>query len=239
MTKAASTSKTSKTRAAKIAPVTSAVIEATAPEAVTGDTNEKTFTMRYVETMTARNVEQFSKDNTLTIAYAIMNAKGINAAMSRPMFAEIAQTLLTSSRIADKKNPLFIGVKVGTKILRALDAIGSTQVSECDPYTRTIAANVISLHGARCGLSMKSALVSLSKSIEYDALDQEQALTRHYNCAPGTANTQASSTRMMMKHLDLCNVAKGKRADVMTVKDNARAHEFFALFSAATVSESK
>ncbi|UUZ75491.1 hypothetical protein LP414_27635 [Polaromonas sp. P1(28)-13] len=86
-------------------------------------------------------------------------------------------------------------------------------------------------------MSNKSALVCLSRSIAYDELDQVATLTARYNCSAGTAGTQASSTRMGLKYLQVCEVSKGKQGDVMTLSDNERAKTFVSLFSQAAIED--
>lgn len=190
--------------------------------------NAKSFTVKFVAALTARNAEQPSRDTDNAISILTTGEKAIELAMSRPEFAEVAKNLIKGARYArasDDKGA-FIAVKVLVKIAHALEAIGNGMSSTLDPYSRVITENLLSLNG----ISNKSALVSLSKSIEYDALDQEQALKTRYNCSVGTASTQASSSRMMLKYLDICAVSKGKRADVITLLDNDRARTYAALF---------
>jgi hypothetical protein len=191
--------------------------------------------VKFVEVMTARNAEQFSKDTETAINNATKGSAAIDALMVQPIWAEVGKTLLKSIRIADAKQDkgAFIAVKVLVKIVATMQALGQNRVAELDPYTRTIGANLCKLNG----VTNKSALVCLSSSIEYDALDQQQALSKRYNCSANTAGTQASSTRMMMRALGICDVSKGKRGDVATLQDNDRARAFVKLYDERTVSE--
>ncbi|MDY7537586.1 hypothetical protein RGU72_04875 [Undibacterium sp. 5I1] len=188
---------------------------------------EQTFTTRFVEVLQARNAEQYSKDTDLAIN-AVKGSKAVDLAMSKPEFKEVASNLLKNARIAsnkqDKSN--FIAVKVLVKIAHCLNAIGQNMKSTLDPYSRTIAENLIALNG----ISNKSCLVSLSRSVEYSELEQQSALVKRYNCSANTAGTQASSTRMMLHYLDIANVQKSKNGDVITLKENDRATTFAALF---------
>lgn len=194
---------------------------------------KNTFSFKFVAALTARNAEQFSKDTETAINNATAGYAALDAAMSKPEFKEVASALIKGARIAvnvqDKQ--AFIAVKVLVKIVKMLEAIGQGRSAELDPYTRTIAANLCKLNG----ISNKSALVSLSRSIAYDELDQVATLTARYNCSAGTAGTQASSTRMGLKYLQVCEVSKGKQGDVMTLSDNDRARAFVALFSDAAI----
>jgi len=53
-----------------------------------------------------------------------------------------------------------------------------------------------------------------------DALQTEQAVRVYHNCNPSTASTQASSTRMMLKHLNICTVRKGAKGDSISFADS-------------------
>lgn len=196
----------------------------------------KSFTARFVTTLTARNAEVASDDIVTAVNNAETCKVGIDEVMSRPEFKEIAAELLKRARIADKNADKlnYIGVKVLVKIVSTLQAIATGMSAELDPYTRTIGANLCKLNG----ITNKSNLVCLSKSIEYDALDQTQALTKKYNCSPGTASSQSGSTRMVMKYLGICDVCKGKQGDVMTLQQNPRAAAFVMLFSEKVIEES-
>ncbi len=113
------------------------------------------------------------------------------------------------------------------KIVSTSVAIAQKNTSTLDPYSETIIKNLISLQS----VNNKTALVSLSRSIEFTDEDQQQALKARYNCSAGTASTQASSTRMMLEALDICEVQKAKKGDVISFKDNDRARSLIALFA--------
>ena len=72
-------------------------------------------------------------------------------------------------------------------------------------------------------------MVGLSPSIEWVEDDQKQKLIAKYRCNVGTAGTQTSSTRMMLRSLDVCEVLKGKRGDRIMIKNNDRSEMLFAL----------
>jgi hypothetical protein len=189
----------------------------------------KSFSVKFVEVLNARIAEQYSKD-TVTANNNAANAHvALDLIMSKPEFAEIAKTLLKNARIADAKQDKqnFIGVKVLVKVVQALVGMGQGITREFDPYSQCIIENLIALNG----ISNKSALVSLSKSIAYDELEQQADLVKRYNCGASTASTQASSTRMMLKHLGLCDVQKGKCGDVTTLQENDRVKAMIALFA--------
>jgi hypothetical protein len=203
------------------------------PAAVKPVAEQKTFTMLYVAALKARNIEAFSADTVIAINTAKSGAVALNLAMSKPEFNEIAANLIRCARIAkntdDKAN--FVAVKVLVKIVKTLEGIGQGLASQLDPYTRTIGANLVKLGK----ITNKSNLVCLSKAIVYTETDSVQALKHRYSCSAGTAGTQSSSTRMMLKYLQVCDVVKGKQGDVMTLSDNQRARDFVALFTSKVV----
>lgn len=201
--------------------------ENTAPEVK----QEQTFTMRLVVALTARSAEQPSGDTDTALSVARTSAVSIDRIMSEPAFAEIANGLLIGARIADAKQNKgeFIAVKVLVKIVHLLAGLGGQGLQAIDGYSVCIVRNML----AAGGLTNKGALVSLSKSIEFDALDTVQMVKHQYNCAPSTATTQASSSRMMLHYLKICEVSKGKRNDTIKLSDNARAVRFAAMFATA------
>jgi hypothetical protein len=191
----------------------------------------KNFTENFVSTLNARNAEQTSKDTVLAINNATKNTVALDAVFTQKHFHTIASKLLECAKVADKKQDKekFIAVKVLVKIVSACASIGKNMKSELDPYSQTILENLIELQG----ITNKDALVCLSRSVEYDEFEQQAHLVKRYNCSANTAGTQASSTRMMLKALDVCNVEKGKKGDVISFKDNERARALIALFQPA------
>src|SRR3569833_1808902 len=97
----------------------------------------KTFSVKFVEVLTARNAEQFSKDTQTALNNAQAGSAAIDLVMSKPEFAELAKDLLKKARIADHKQDKanFIAVKVLVKIVSSLVALGQNLKSEVDPYT--------------------------------------------------------------------------------------------------------
>lgn len=208
----------------------------TTPEAVQATTNEaRTFTVRFVEALTLRNAEQYSKDTDLSISNAQRASVALDMVFALPAFSEIADDLIRKVRIAsDKQNRAdFIAVKVPHKIIDLCESIATGLSSSLNGYSRTIFANLCKLNG----ITNKSNLVALSKSVEYDALDQVQALKGRYNCSVGTASSQAGQVRMVALHMGIADVRKGKRGDVMTLQANERAQALLALFTDKVIAE--
>lgn len=189
----------------------------------------KSFSVKFAEVLEARNTEQYSKDTVTAHNNVVAGSKAIDLLMSKPEFKELQASILKKARIADAKQDKqnFIAVKVLVKMVACMVALGQGLKAELDPYTRTIVANLIDLKS----LNNKSALVSLSRGIVYDELEQQAKLVAQYNCSANTAGTQCSSTRMMLLHLDVCEVIKGKRNDVTFIKDNERMNALSALFA--------
>jgi hypothetical protein len=188
-----------------------------------------TYSARLIGALQARNADQYSKDNDISITAARKGARALDALYADEAWASVLDKVCTDAVIANKAHPRFIAVKALVKVVHACTGVGASMRSYFDPYSRTIIANLSTL----AGITNKSALVCLSRSVTYDELDQQQALTRTYNCSAGTATTQASSTRMMLRALDVCAVIKGKKGDVTSTQENARCLQVLALFAGA------
>lgn len=127
----------------------------------------------------------------------------------------------------NKASANFIGLKVVTKIRQAINALANDRKSFFDGYTVSILSNLSRLQE----LSNKSALVSLSKAIEYTETEQVADIKRLLDCSPSTASTQASSSRMMLRALGVCNVTKRKSGDVITFAENDAANAVRVMFA--------
>lgn len=189
----------------------------------------KNFTTALTTALTARNAVAPSKDIQLALNNAKRFEKALDGLFGKKAFHAIAEKLIKRVEIANKAQNAndFIAVKVLVKIVATSVAISQKNTSTLDPYSETIIKNLIALQQ----INNKTALVSLSRSIEYTDEDQQVALKARYNCSAGTASTQASSTRMMLEALDICEVQKAKKGDVISFKDNDRAKMLVALFA--------
>lgn len=145
--------------------------------------------------------------------------KTLEAIVERGLLSfEDLQTLAQNLAVTDKQDSRFIGLKVITKVRQALYSF-AVNLRQFDGYTNAILSNLARLQE----LSNKSALVSLSKAIEYHEDEQTADIKRLLNCSVGTASTQASSTRMMLKALGVCNVQKRKAKDVISFTESKTA----------------
>lgn len=193
----------------------------------------KNFAQALITVLEARNETAPSNDLKTSINNARSHARALDQLFSQKSFAPIAKRLLDSISIVSPKDNRedFVAVKVVVKIINTANGIAKAEKSLVDPYSKTIIENLVSLQG----LSNKSALVSLSNSIHYTEDDQKQKLTSKYGCSAGTAGTQASSTRMMLRSLDICEVLKSKRGDTLSLKENDRAAMLVGLFTGKPV----
>lgn len=189
----------------------------------------KNFTTALTTALTNRNNIAPSKDTQLAVNNAKRFEKALDSLFSKKAFHAVAEKLIKRCEIANKAQNAndFIAVKVLVKIVSTSVAIAQKNTSMLDPYSETIIKNLIALQT----VNNKTALVSLSRSIEYTEADQQQAIKARYNCSAGTASTQASSTRMMLEALDICKVQKAKKGDVISFKENDRARSLIALFA--------
>lgn len=197
----------------------------------------KNFAQALTTVLEARNAAKPSNDLVTAINNAKSHARPLDQLFGQKAFAPIAKRLLESLSIVspEGKRDEFVAVKVAVKIINTANGLAKGEKGLLDPYSKTIIENLVSLHANDQGVSNKSALVALSTSITYTEDDQKQKLTSKYGCSAGTAGTQASSTRMMLRSLDICEVLKSKRGDTLTLKDNERAQMLVALFTGKPV----
>lgn len=189
----------------------------------------KNFTETFVATLKARNEIAPSKDITAAINNATRYSAALDQLFGSKAFHAVAGRLIKRCEIAHKnqgQKDEFIAVKVLVKIVGAAVAMSQRNTSTLDPYSKVIVTNLCELNS----MSTKDNLVSLSKSVSYSELDQAKHIVKHYNCSPSTASTQASSTRMMLEALNICDVIKAKRNDEIAFKDNECAVYMRALF---------
>lgn len=194
----------------------------------------KNFTTVFTTALTARNEVAPSKDIQIAINNAKRFEKALDGLFTKKAFDQIAKKLIKRVSIAQKSESAndFIAVKVLVKIVSASVAIAQKNSDVLDPYSRTILQNLVNLQV----VNNKDALVCLSKAIQYTDEEQQKHLKYRYQCSAGTASTQASSTRMMLEALDICDVLKAKRGDVISFKDNDRAAMVINMFSDAGLS---
>lgn len=134
-----------------------------------------------------------------------------------------------SVRIAcsDKSEPQFIAQYALEKVCKTLRALVSGSVGSLDKYSFSIVKNLAKLQTLD-NLNTQRALCS---KIEIDEMQQAQAIKVYHNCSPSTASTQASSTRMMLEVLNICNVKKCAKGDCISFTDSDAAKTMQAMFA--------
>lgn len=137
------------------------------------------------------------------------------------------KTLANKIAILEKSNSDFVAVYALQKVRKMLFALANNTASYCDGYSKSIISNMVRLQE----LTNKSALVSLSKSVEYTEFDKLQEIKRLINVAASTASTQASSTRQMLRLLDIASVTKRKNADEFMLTESATAKQISVMFT--------
>ena len=120
----------------------------------------------------------------------------------------------------------FVAVYALQKVRKMIVSLGQG-IKNVDGYSNSIITNLVSLQS----LANKSARMSICKAIEYDEIEMTQTIKRLHNCSESTASTQASSTRMMLKVLNIANVQKGKNGDVLTLADTPVAAAVVDMFT--------
>jgi hypothetical protein len=139
---------------------------------------------------------------------------------------DCADNLAKNQQSTVKASDEFIGVKVNEKIFKTLDAIGLKMVSKLDGYTATIVSAALHNDGI---CFAKTALVVLCRDIEYNGEEQSQVIKHRMRVAVSTADTQKSSTRMMLRALNLAVIDKRKKDDIITLTESGK-KIFSALF---------
>lgn len=110
----------------------------------------------------------------------------------------------------DKASAAFIGVKVITKIRQFMTAVHTKDPRDTDGYTNAIIRNVL-VNGA---LDVHDMMRCVSRMVEADnALRSDKAVTAYKQSSANTADTQTSSSRMMLGIVGVMNVSKGKKGD--------------------------
>lgn len=121
----------------------------------------------------------------------------------------------------------FLAVYALQKVRKALYALANDTKSGFDGYTNSILFNMANLQA----INNKEARMSLCKAIEYTELEQVQGIRRLLNCSEGTASTQASSTRMMLRALGIGNVVKRKAGDSISFTESKAAQGILAMYA--------
>lgn len=179
-----------------------------------------------------RRIENADNDNqrdTLTAEYRFFDDANAAVILSKCEALKIdLQALARQIAVlkTESKND-FLAVYALQKVRKALYAIANNARSGFDGYTNSILFNLVKLQT----INNKESRMSICKSIEYSETEQVQTLKRLHNCSESTASTQASSTRMMLKALNLANVIKQKNNDAITMQENDAARAVIAFYA--------
>jgi hypothetical protein len=121
----------------------------------------------------------------------------------------------------------YLAVYALQKVRKTLTALSTKSKSAIDGYSNAILFNLSALQT----LTTKESRMVMSNAIEYSELEQVNAIKRTMNCNESTASTQASSTRMMLKALDIANVIKKNKNDVISFKDNKASQAIISFYA--------
>lgn len=145
----------------------------------------------------------------------------INAAQSKALYALDIDLIALSNRIAvsDASSSEFIAQYALEKVIKTCKALASGSASALDKYTFSIVKNLNELQK----LDNLNTQRTLCSKIELSEFAQEQAVKVYHNCSPSTASTQASSTRMMLQALNICNVTKRAKNDAISFAETESA----------------
>lgn len=167
--------------------------------------------------MKARNAAQLSKDNDITLSLLFKNEEMVKAGMQKFTATLIDEYIANAvNHEAGTDRTKFVAVKVNVKLVRMLVALGQNAINAIDEYSQTIIANALHNKGK---IFSKSALVCLSKDIEFGELETSQILKNRMRKAASTASTQRSSSREMLRILELADCTKGAKGDDITLTD--------------------
>lgn len=152
---------------------------------------------------------------------ATLNNVASNYDIDLANLAKQISVLKTESR-AD-----YLAVYALQKVRKTLTALSTKSKSAIDGYSNAILFNLSVLQQ----LTNKESRMVMSNAIEYSELEQVNAIKRTMNCNESTASTQASSTRMMLKALDIANVIKKNKNDVISFKDNKASQAIISFYA--------
>ncbi len=173
------------------------------------------------------NAENENQRDYLTKEKRFFEDKNAEITIEKSMqyidFARFANQI----KITEKKNRDYLAQYVINKIRRFAYAIANNAKSFIDGYSNSILHNLNELQN----MTMKSRLVSLSKSAVYLETEKIQEIKRKINVSLNTADTQASSSKQAFIFLNITNGQKGKRDDDIEFKDNDTANFVKAWFA--------
>jgi hypothetical protein len=211
------------------ADTTSATVEPTAP--IVTVSAAETAQTAILESIRARLAAADNDNFRKNMSAELNQFSGLNArrAIELCIEQEVDFTALARSiALTDKRNQDYVAIYALQKVRKAMFALAQKSRAVFDGYSHSIMHNIVSLQT----LSNKSAQMSICKSIEFGELEQTQAIKRFKECTPSTASTQASSTRQMLRFLNICTVVKGRKDDAIALTESKAAQTVQSIFSA-------
>lgn len=180
----------------------------------------------FVNAVALRQTVKPSRDNELTLSFLKSHEKAVKAGMVK--FPESVIKAIADNQATDKQaSDNFVAVKVNVKIVHALAAFGQGLTATFDKYSNSIIRNLIALQG----IDNLNAQRSICSRIEVDELEIAKAVKVYHNCSPSTASTQTSSTREMLRHLDIVTASKRAKGDTLAIKDTKHAQFMVSMFA--------
>lgn len=173
------------------------------------------------------NAPNANQADTLTAERRFFEGTNATIILDKASALVDLKTLCAAIAVTDKRDGNFVAVYALQKVRKMLHALALNQKSAIDGYSNSIISNMVRLQE----ITNKSALVALSKSIEYSELERVQEIKRTINVAVSTASTQASSTRQMLRLLNIASVTKNRNADEFRFNDAPVAHAVVALYA--------
>ena len=173
------------------------------------------------------NAPNENQRDNLAAEFRFFNDANGSAILEKVSAIVDVKALADKIAICEKSNPDFVAVYALQKIRKMVYALANGARSFIDGYSNSIIFNMVRLQE----LDNKSALVALSKSVEYSELDKIRDIKRQISVAVSTASTQASSTRQMLRVLNIATVTKRKNGDEFTFQDNATAKQVIAFYA--------
>ena len=173
------------------------------------------------------NAPNENQRENLVAEYKFFSDANGNAILDKVAATIDVKSLAAKVAICDKANSDFVAVYALQKVRKMLYALANNRASFVDSYSRSIISNMVRLQE----LTNKSALVALSKSIEYTELDKVQEIKRSVSVAASTASTQASSTRQMLRLLGIASVTKQRNSDEFALIDSEAAKQVAVMFA--------
>lgn len=173
----------------------------------------------------APNLNQAEKLQAEYRFLADATGERILAAVASKYEIDLSDLAAQIATLSDENKDRFLAVYALQKVRKALYALANG-IKAFDGYTNSILFNMVNLQT----INNKEARMSLCKAIEYTEMDQVQGIRRLLNCSEGTASTQASSTRMMLRALGVGNVIKRAKGDSISFTESKAAQAIVAMY---------